>query len=86
MNPGAGPDTKIRYSRSVILLIISALGLLNGAAGLVNMYLYLARNNSRQQMAITPTNIGVFAFTLVYVSIRRECLKNFREVTAPSGR
>jgi hypothetical protein len=45
--------TKDGYTRPVILLIISALGILNGGAGLVNMYLYLAGNNSRQQLAIT---------------------------------
>jgi|SRR5690242_2151538 len=87
MNPRAARDTRIRYSRPVILFIISALGLLNGAAGVVNMYQYLASNNSRQQLAITLLNITVFAFTLVYVSIRRERFKNFAEVTvSPSSR
>lgn len=80
MNPGAARDTRIGYSRRVILLIISALGILNGGAGFVNMYLYLMINNSRQQLTIRLLNISVFAFTLVYVSIRRERLK-LREVT-----
>jgi len=76
-----------RYSRPVILLIISALGILNGGAGFVNMYLYLASNNSRQQLAITLLNISVFAFTLVYVSIRRERLKGLAGLTvSPSSR
>jgi len=79
--------TKDGYTRPVILLIISALGILNGGAGLVNMYLYLAGNNSRQQLAITLLNISVFSSTLVYVSIRREHLKDVGEVTAsPSSR
>jgi hypothetical protein len=79
--------TKNGYNRPVILLVISALGILNGGAGLVNMYLYLASNSSRQRLAITLLNISVFAFTLVYVSIRRERLRNFGEVTAsPSSR
>ena len=79
--------TKDGYTRPVILLIISALGILNGGAGLVNMYLYLAGNNSRQQLAITLLNISVFSSTLVYVSIRREHLKDVEEVTAsPSSR
>jgi len=51
------------------------------------MYLYLASNNSRHQLAITLLNISVFAFTLVYVSIRRERLKGLAGLTvSPSSR
>jgi hypothetical protein len=64
--------------RLVFLNIIAALGILNGAIGFVQMYQYLNGDNSRQKLGIVMLNITVFAFSLVYASIRRERLKETR--------
>jgi hypothetical protein len=68
----------------MVLALISALGVLNGGTGLVQMFLYVNGDN-RPKLPLISVNIVVFLVSLVYVPIRRQRFKAIRQLKEPRG-